>query len=135
MNEYFPRWVTANAIIPKLIRGNVKPRVNFDKSDAIVSLVDFHTSDLEMIPKESLERFEEVYAMAQSKVIDRIGFKPESFHGKPASNELKYEIQSEIIGRMKDYERNNDDSIDNLLMEYMGVMANQVLHYTHKDHK
>lgn len=123
-NKYFTEWIEANIMIPKLIIGNVNPKVEFNyhhKGELKPSILDNLTYNIHVIPDEYIESFIIRLTVITNTIFDIIGFDINKYQNEPKSFEIYEKMNDEIYDLTYKYEDKVNKSITDLILELFDI--------------
>ena len=128
MNKLFPQWLTANIMIPEIVRGNIKVIVTpeYSNNSINLSLLDL-TYNRALIPPEEVRKFGIRLGIAIGHILYTIGFDEKPYLYQILSERTTCRIEGDIKSKMSRYEQYTGDSIENLLIELLGADPERVL--------
>lgn len=123
-NKYFPEWIEANIILPKLIIGNVSPRIEFDyhhKGEFKPSILVNLSYNIHTVPDKYIESFIIRLTVITNTIFDIIGFDINKYQNEPKSFEVYEKINDEIYDLICKYEDKVDKTITDLILELFDI--------------
>lgn len=127
INKKFPTWLTANIIIEEIIRGNIKPRAKGNYTTVEVSLIGNLERNIMLVPEELRETFLIELGNSEMRAMEEIGFNPSKYYRRPIQQESLAEIVSDINYLIEKYHRNTGNTVDDIIMESMGLGSRRVI--------
>lgn len=129
MNEFFPMWITADAIL----RGEIAPRlgvyVSANVPNRSISISYLPTDILFLVPEEDVVTFVRQYNRFNLWANDVLGVRQllEPMFYSPICAETLAEIENRIKNRIKEYDSDSEFSFQTKFLEFMGISP--ICHY------
>ena len=121
--EKFPTWLTADIIIPRLIKGKIDIKVCPSPEDrsVVIEWFNFSREDIISVPLELREKLDNELHKIQIRVLNDIGFDFQRYHEGPITDRNVIEIQNEIKHLIRKHYDYGKISLEDYFLQELGI--------------